>query len=199
MSQATSTHPLYEGLFLLSQSAASDLNAATEHLKHILTRGEAEILVLRKWEERRLAYPIKGQKRGTYLIAYFHVPPQQLPNMERALNLSENILRSMILRADHVGEVELDMAKRGERLWETEQKLRGEEESGGREGRSRERGRGRGREKPATEQGDTEGKDPAAEQPVGGEDQPAGEASEPSQTPPPQAGEQPAPSTAQQD
>ncbi len=142
MSESTSTYPLYEGLFLISQSAASDLNAATEHLRQILTRGEAEIIVLRKWEERRLAYPIKGQKRGTYLIAYFHVPPQKLRSIERELNLSEQVLRAMMLRADHVGEVELEAAKRGEKLWDTEQKLRGEEGGKGRGGRETPAGEG---------------------------------------------------------
>ncbi len=176
MSESASTYPLYEGLFLISQSAASDLNAATEHLRQILTRGEAEIIVLRKWDERRLAYPIKGQKRGTYLIAYFHVPPQKLQGIERELNLSEQVLRAMMLRADHVGEVELEAAKRGEKLWDTEQKLRGEEG-----------GKGRGREKPAAEGGSVaegagEAATPQADAEAGAEPGEATAAAAPSET-----------------
>lgn len=119
---------MYEGLFLLSQSVAGDLNVATDHLKQIFERSQCEVIVLRKWDERRLAYPIKGQKRGVYFLAYFNAPPRQIANLERDVNLSEHLLRCMILKADHLGEVEIEMAKRGERTWELEQKLKDQED-----------------------------------------------------------------------
>jgi len=104
---------LYEGLFLVSQTAAADLNAATEHIKGILARAEAEVVGLQKWDERRLAFPIKGQRRGTYFIAYFRAPHSKLVGLERDCNLSEQILRTLVLRADHFGEVEMEKFKNG--------------------------------------------------------------------------------------
>lgn len=101
---------LYEGLFLFPQSATADLNGAVEHLKGILTRAEAEILILRKWDERKLAYPIMGQKRGLYILAYFKARATQVANIDRDCNLSEQILRSLILEADYMGDVELELA-----------------------------------------------------------------------------------------
>ena len=108
---------LYEGLFLISQSAAQDLDAALEHVRGILGRADAEIVGLQKWEERRLAYTIKGQRRGTYLISYFRAPHNKLTGLDRDCNLSDNILRAMFLRADHVGETELNMFKEGNFLF----------------------------------------------------------------------------------
>ncbi len=64
----------------------------------------AEVLVLKKWNECRLAYEIRGQKRGTYLLVYFKVQGQQIATIERDCNLSETILRHMILQAHHIGE-----------------------------------------------------------------------------------------------
>ena len=104
---------LYEGLFLVSQTAAADLNAATEHIKGILARAEADVIGLQKWDERRLAFPIKGQRRGTYFISYFRAPHSKLAGLERDCNLSEQILRSLILRADHLGETEMNLFKQG--------------------------------------------------------------------------------------
>jgi small subunit ribosomal protein S6 len=104
---------LYEGLFLISQAAAADMNAAIEQVRQILTRSDAEIIILQKWEERRLAYPIKGQRRGTYIIAYFNAPHSKLDHLDRDCKLSELILRSLILRADHIGDIELEMLKKG--------------------------------------------------------------------------------------
>ncbi|MEL7087538.1 MAG: 30S ribosomal protein S6 [Planctomycetota bacterium] len=105
---ADTTPKLYEGLFLMSQSAISaGLGPATDTVRGMLERVDAEVLSLSKWEERKLAYPIEGQKRGTYLITLFKVKPTQIVNVERDCNLSEDVLRVMMTRADHMGETEI--------------------------------------------------------------------------------------------
>lgn len=110
------TPVLYEGLFLISQSAMSgDIEGAKAHVQEMLDRAEAETLALHKWEERKLAYPIEGQKRGTFLISYFKSRPTQIANIERDCNLSEQVLRVMFIRADHMGETELQEAIEGAR------------------------------------------------------------------------------------
>lgn len=116
----------YEAMFLFGQAAAADLAAAIEHLREVIqVRGHGEIIAMRKWDERRLAYEIDGQKRGLYVLVYFKAPNQQLAHIERDCNLSEKILRSMILRADHLTIDEIN-ATDGRRELETEIKLRAE-------------------------------------------------------------------------
>ena len=103
---------LYEGMFLINQqNAAGDLSAAMEHVTEIFNRAKAEVVVLHKWDERRLAYPIKGQKRGLYIYSLFNVEGAQLANIERDCNLSELVMRVMVLRADRMGETEIALAK----------------------------------------------------------------------------------------
>ncbi len=110
MSESSSVR-LYEGLFLLEQeAAANDFGGSIDFIRNVFERAGAELLVLRKWEERRLAYEIRGQRRGIYLLAYFKVDGRQLVGIERDCELSDYILRSMIIRADHVGDVELEVA-----------------------------------------------------------------------------------------
>ena len=102
---------LYEALILLNQpSVATDFEGCIEHVREIFRRAEAEVIVLRKWDERRLAFEIAGQKRGTYLLAYIKVAGNQIAMIERDSNLSEQVLRILVLRADHIGEVELELA-----------------------------------------------------------------------------------------
>lgn len=111
---ADATPVLYEGLFLISQSAMSgDVDGAKAHVQEMLDRAEAETIALNKWEERKLAYPIEGQKRGTFLISYFKARPTQIANIERDCNLSEQVLRVMFIRADYMGETELHDAIEG--------------------------------------------------------------------------------------
>lgn len=115
---------LYEGLFLMGQSAGADMNSALAHVQQVLDRAQAETLSLHKWDECKLAYPIKGQKRGTYLISLFRARSSQIANIERDCNLSEQIVRAMITRADHLGDVELEQALDQAKTAEAERKLR---------------------------------------------------------------------------
>ncbi|HMN42541.1 MAG TPA: 30S ribosomal protein S6 [Phycisphaerales bacterium] len=62
----------YEAMFLLSQAQAADFTAAVAHVRQLMEKHGATILALRKWDERRLAFEIKKQKRGVYLLAFFN-------------------------------------------------------------------------------------------------------------------------------
>ena len=115
----------YEAMFLLSQAVAADLGGAVDHVKEIMARGHAEIIAMKKWDDRRLAYEIKGQKRGVYILAYFTAPNDKLGHIERDCNLSEKILRTLITRADHLTMEEMQSADDRKGL-EIEAKMRGE-------------------------------------------------------------------------
>ena len=118
---------LYEALFLLQQAdVAGDFPAAVEHVRDLFNRAGAELLMLRKWDERRLAYEIKGQKRGTFLLAYFRAAGTAIRTLEHDSNLSETVLRMQVIKGDHIGEVELEAARKDADL-SLEVKLRSEQ------------------------------------------------------------------------
>jgi len=102
---------IYEGFFLFAQSAAVNLQAATDHLDELLKRADVEVVSFRKWDERRLAFEVKGNKRGVYFLVYFRAAPSRLVSLERDCNLSEHLLRSMITRADHIPMAEIQAAE----------------------------------------------------------------------------------------
>ena len=109
---------LYEGLFLFDPGAVNASVAdANEVLTQVLDRAEARIVAQYKWDERKLAYPIRGQKRGLYMISYFEVDGAQIANIERDVNLSEQVVRCLIIRADQLGEVELQAVKEKQTLF----------------------------------------------------------------------------------
>ena len=124
------TSHLYEGMFLLNQQAlGAELDAALSVVREMLERASAEIVALQKWDESRLAYPIAGQKRGLYIIALFRVAGPQLANIERDCNLSEHVLRAMMLRGDHLGEVEIQAIIEGARQTRVEAALQATDET----------------------------------------------------------------------
>lgn len=93
---------IYEGMFLFPQSATADFQGVIDHVTEIISRADAELLAMKKWDERRLAYDIKGNKRGLYILAYFKADRQRIAGIERDCNLSEQLLRSLVIRADHI-------------------------------------------------------------------------------------------------
>jgi small subunit ribosomal protein S6 len=113
----------YEVMFLIGQAQAADLASVIEHIQEIFSRSGIEVIAMRKWDERRLAYEIKKQKRGLYILAYVKAPAKNMPQFERDTNLSEKILRVMVLRADHLTLEEMQAADAREDL-QTEAKLR---------------------------------------------------------------------------
>jgi len=115
----------YEGMFLFPQSATANLQEAADHVKSILDRCGATIVSFRKWDDRRLAYEVQGNKRGVYFLAYFTAPTSVLAEIERRCNLSEELLRMMITSAEHIP-AEIIEANEGQEDLATEIKLRGE-------------------------------------------------------------------------
>jgi small subunit ribosomal protein S6 len=93
----------YEGMFLVDASA-SEFETAAEPVRQALGRISAETLVLKPWDERRLAYPIAGRRRGLYIISYFKADPAEIANLKHEVAINEDILRLMVLSADHVSE-----------------------------------------------------------------------------------------------
>ncbi|MEM7201129.1 MAG: 30S ribosomal protein S6 [Planctomycetota bacterium] len=68
----------------------------------IFAKHGAEVVSARRWEERRLAYLINGQSRGTYLVLYYHGDPDQNPAIRRDLDFYEAVLRQMTVAVDEV-------------------------------------------------------------------------------------------------
>ena len=105
----TDTKRLYEAMFLVdSAQAASDWNVVITSIEKILKKAEREIVSIRKWDERKLAYEIKGHSRGTYILCYFRANGEKIQDIERDVQLSERVMRVLILSADHMAQEDIE-------------------------------------------------------------------------------------------
>ncbi len=94
---------LYEGMFLVDSSkAGADWEGIVAAIRTILEKAGAEIDSIRKWDDRRLAYDIKGKSRGTYILSYFRADGGRIKDIEKAVRLSEKIMRVLILSAERL-------------------------------------------------------------------------------------------------
>src|SRR6059058_75643 len=92
---------VYECMFILDTTkVAGDLATADKQLRGLLEKNGAEVLVSRPWDERRLAYPIRNQKKGLYYLTYFSTEGKNIPGIEHDTALNEMILRLMVIKID---------------------------------------------------------------------------------------------------
>ncbi|MBN1490991.1 MAG: 30S ribosomal protein S6 [Phycisphaerae bacterium] len=134
----------YEGMFLFDPAAAVEWSNVEAEVNRLLGRASAELIACKRWDERRLAYEIRGRKRGFYVLTYFRAPTDRIAALERDVQLSEQILRCLIIRVDHMTDEEMKEAvnKTPEPMVETERGGRGRwrrdgDESGPRRGGDR--------------------------------------------------------------
>ena len=87
----------YECLFLLDPTkSAADMDGVKNNLNGTLQKYGAEVIASRKWDDRKLAYPIKGHKKGVYHLAYFKADSQKLNEIDHDFRLNEVVLRHLI-------------------------------------------------------------------------------------------------------
>ena len=73
-----------------------------ESVTGLFAKHGAEVVSARRWDERRLAYPIKGQTRGTYLLVYFNGEATNNSLITRELELNEATLRHMTTQCEEI-------------------------------------------------------------------------------------------------
>ena len=89
----------YEGMFIFDANRlARDPQGLPGEVAKMIEEAGGELEVSRLWEERRLAYPIKGQRKGAYWITYFHLPPDQVAPLTKQFEIKEGILRQLFVR-----------------------------------------------------------------------------------------------------
>ncbi len=92
---------VYEGMFILDSNRYSrDPSGTSGQVVELIQKFGGHMLASRLWEERRLAYPINGQRKGTYWLTYFRLDSTQLSALSRQCQISESILRMLFLKVD---------------------------------------------------------------------------------------------------
>jgi small subunit ribosomal protein S6 len=91
----------YELMLVLRPDTADD---RVQQILDRTTRGIAEadgqIVKVSPWGRRRLAYPINGQREGSYFIVVFESPSEAVEQLEHSLNITEELLRHLITRVE---------------------------------------------------------------------------------------------------
>jgi small subunit ribosomal protein S6 len=91
---------LYELTFILRQDiATSEIKKISEKLSNIIKEGGGQLLKEENWGLRYLAYPIKKNKKGHYVMLVFSASAEKvLDELKRIISLSEDIIRNLLIK-----------------------------------------------------------------------------------------------------
>jgi small subunit ribosomal protein S6 len=92
---------VYECMLIFNANAyARSPGAVAESVKQMVETVGGELLASRMWNEQKLSYPIKGQRKGVYWLSYVKMEGTRFPKLNRACQLNETIMRHMIISID---------------------------------------------------------------------------------------------------
>ena len=91
----------YELMLVLRPDVADDkAQAVIDRTTRALVAAGGQIIKVAPWGRRRLAYQIDRYREGSYHIVLFEAPPDALGEMERTLQITEEVLRHLVTRDD---------------------------------------------------------------------------------------------------
>ena len=90
----------YETLFILHpEIPEAQVRETLDRLRRIIEGMQGQIAEIQDWGMRDLAYPIRKQPRGTYVLAQYTARPEVVKELERNLKLADEVLRFISVRA----------------------------------------------------------------------------------------------------
>lgn len=97
--------PLYECVFIARNDVTQQqVEAIAEQVATLIAEGGGEVKKREYWGLRGLAYKIKKNRKGHYMLLGIEAPGTALPEVERQLGLNEDVLRTLTVRVEAIDE-----------------------------------------------------------------------------------------------
>lgn len=95
--------PTYEHIFMARQDVSSQqVELLTDQYKTVIEEGGGAIEKVEQWGLKTLAYRIKKNRKAHYTLMNINAPHAAIAEMERQMNLNEDVLRFMTIRMDEL-------------------------------------------------------------------------------------------------
>lgn len=89
----------YEVLYIVRADIDDDkVQDAVKRVNTLIQRSGGSAERTNLWGKRKLAYEVKHQKEGAYVLQDFQLDPDRVPELEASLKITEEVLRHLIVR-----------------------------------------------------------------------------------------------------
>jgi small subunit ribosomal protein S6 len=85
-------------MFILPAEADEAMvGTATDRISVVVAKHSGQVRNIERWGRRRLAYEIDRRNEGYYVVATFSAEPTAQAELDRTLNLADEILRYKVI------------------------------------------------------------------------------------------------------
>ena len=89
----------YEVLYIVRADLDDEkVQDAVKRVNRLIERAGGTAEATNVWGKRKLAYEVKHQKEGSYVLQDFQLDPDRVPELESSLKITEEVLRHLIVR-----------------------------------------------------------------------------------------------------
>lgn len=95
----------YECVFITRQDvSAPQVEVLADHFTKVVEEGGGQIAKREYWGLRSLAYRIRKNRKGHYMLLNIDAPPAAVHEMERQMALNEDVVRHLTVRVESLQE-----------------------------------------------------------------------------------------------
>ena len=99
----------YESVLIARQDlGASQVNSIVEDLSNVIKKEGGEVVRVDNWGLKNLAYRIKKNRKGHYVILNIAAPASAIAEYERIMRVNEDIIRYMTIKVDEFSTIDSD-------------------------------------------------------------------------------------------
>src|SRR3982075_100598 len=92
--------PLYENVFIARQDiSGAQVDALADGFTQLIAEQGGEIKKREYWGLRNLAYRMRKNRKGHYVLMNIEAPPAALAELERTMRINEDVIRYLTIRA----------------------------------------------------------------------------------------------------
>lgn len=96
----------YESVLIARQDlGASQVNTLVDELKNVISAQGGEVVRVDNWGLKNLAYRIKKNRKGHYVLLNIAAPATAVAEYERVMRVNEDIIRYMTVRVEDFSEM----------------------------------------------------------------------------------------------
>ena len=90
----------YEVMFIAKPLEDAEVDPIAEFVSNLIKKNGGNVEKVDRWGKRHLAYPVKKQADGNYVLINFEADPAVIKEIDRVTKIQDDILKHLIVKID---------------------------------------------------------------------------------------------------
>ena len=90
----------YETIMIINSNLDESATKSTIDKMLALINENGKVESTEEWGKKKLAYPIKKQSEGYYVLVNFESNPEFIDELERVYNITDEVIKHIVIKKD---------------------------------------------------------------------------------------------------